>query len=213
MISARNVMDALAERRSIFHSEADLQHEFAWLIREQNPMAEIRLEVPISTERGTVHADVVVRDRGASYVFELKYKTREIYVEIADEEFRLKSHVALPLGRYDVLKDVERIESVISAEKAVGGAVVFLTNESAYWYDAASEAQTAYSFRLTDQREIHGTLDWAQGTGEGTKKGREKPIRLSGTYSVSWKHFSNVPAKRYSEFRYLALDVSGRSVR
>lgn len=213
MIAVQKIMDALSERRSIFHSEADLQHEFAWIIREQNPAAAIRLEVPLSTERGTVHADVAVRAGGVRYVFELKYKTREIYVNVADEEFRLRSHIALPLGRYDVLKDLERIESVVSADKADRGAVVFLSNDSAYWYDAGSPTQTSYSFRLTDGREIQGELDWASGTGDGTKKSRENPIQLRGTYRVSWKNFSSVPTKNYSEFRYLAFEVLGENIR
>jgi hypothetical protein len=40
------MLTELARERTVFHSEADFQHAFAWKINEHLPDAEIRLEVP-----------------------------------------------------------------------------------------------------------------------------------------------------------------------
>ena len=40
-------LTALAERRPVFHSEADFQHELAWLVRERYSDVGVRLERPV----------------------------------------------------------------------------------------------------------------------------------------------------------------------
>ena len=54
-------MQALAQRRAIFHSEADFQHAFAWEIRRLLPESDIRLELPVRTTSGAIHLDLLVR--------------------------------------------------------------------------------------------------------------------------------------------------------
>ena len=39
------VMAKLSSARRLFHSEADFQHAFAWVLHEVNPSLNIRLEV------------------------------------------------------------------------------------------------------------------------------------------------------------------------
>lgn len=203
VIDLSATMTQLARRRPVFHSEADFQHAFAWLLHESHPDAQLRLEVPIATQAGTIHTDVVVRMGARIFALELKYKTREIAVEVAGESFSLRSHVALPLGRYDVLKDVQRVESIIELAHVHSGAVVFLTNDSAYWSAARSNDDTSAAFSLVEGRTITGTLDWSVRTSSGTKKNREQPITIRGEYLLHWQQYSTVPSRAYSSFRWL----------
>lgn len=211
MIDLASLLGELSERRSIFHSEADFQHALAWLLHEHAPAADIRLEVPLRTSLGIATVDVMLLQEGRQFVLELKYKTREVSVDIGTEMFRLRSHVALPLGRYDVLKDLQRIESIAELGEVYSGAVVFLTNDSAYWSPPRSDEDTSAAFSLVDGRTISGEMDWSVRASPGTKKGRESPINIRGEYLLQWNEYSSIPSRSYSRFRSLILSVSNQT--
>lgn len=207
-IDIADIVRRLSELRPTFHSEADLQHSIAWLIHERFPAANIRLEVPVVTHLGTLYVDILVHLLGRTHVIELKYKTRALTTNIDGETFRLQSHVALPLGRYDVLKDLQRVESVSMLGDTYFGTIVFLTNESAYWSAPRLGTETSAEFSLGDGRELHGRMEWTARASDGTKKKREEPIVLSGNYEVDWQEYSSVQSDSYSRFRFLVLDVA-----
>jgi len=88
-----DVLRSLAQERRLFHSEADFQHALAWEIHRRLPDAEVRLEVPLSTLRERL--DLLVRTKnGATYGFELKYKTQAVTCGLAGEAFEVRNHGA-----------------------------------------------------------------------------------------------------------------------
>lgn len=207
MINIDTLLVQLASRRPIFHSEADFQHALAWLLHEEFPTADLRLEFPIKTALGTLHADVMMNFGGRTYVWELKYKTHALEVVLNGEEFQLQDHVALPLGRYDFLKDVQRIESVVAMGPQYSGAAILLTNDSAYWGSPRSLSDTSAAFSLAEGRTVSGVLDWSEKTSDGTKRNREKSIGLSGAYKFNWADYSTMKSGAYSRFRFLLVAV------
>src|ERR1700676_109598 len=129
-----HVLETLAKRRRVFHSEADFQYALAWEIHEAQPDAAIRLELPVRASDGrTVHVDLFVTCGHQRFAIELKYKTEELNVRDGAEHFSLRSHSAQDTGRYDFLADVARLERYVASEENVIGYALMLSNDRKYW--------------------------------------------------------------------------------
>ena len=200
-------MAFLAAQRPIFHSEADFQHALAWLIHEVRPEAKVRLEIPRIIDGRRAHVDVWVED-AERLAIELKYLTASVEAVVAGEEFHLRSQAAQDLGRYDILKDLVRVERLVAAGAADRGVVVALTNDSTYWRAPGRGTSPNYAdLRLMEGRPLAGVLAWGPGTGAGTMRGREAPIDLQGSYLCEWTDYSVVPTgPTETRFRYLLLE-------
>ncbi|MCL6597626.1 MAG: hypothetical protein K6T81_02660 [Alicyclobacillus macrosporangiidus] len=202
------IISDLARVRPVFHNEADFQHALAWAIHKHYPDAKIRLEMKIHGPDTKVYADILASIAGRKYAIELKYKTRTLHVVIDGEEFSLSNHGAQDIGRYDVLKDVQRLEQMVASGGVDEGFLVFLTNDSSYYSHPGEVKVTAdQDFRLHEGRRVQGTLSWGEHTGQGTMKGREEPLTLQGQYDLHWTAYSHLADKIGGEFHYLMLPV------
>ena len=199
-------LSALAAERPVFHAEADFQHALAWTVRDRHAGVEVRLErpVPLAGERG--HVDIWLRGSDTEIVIELKYWTREAHLVVSDEEYELRQQGAQPPSRYDLWKDVARIERLIERGWATGGYVAALTNEQSYWNEGGAGAIDG-TFRTHENNEVLGKLAWGPGAAAGTMKNREQPIELRGRYITRWQSYSQPFEAPGGEFRYLLLDV------
>jgi hypothetical protein len=187
----KSVIDCLAKRRPVFHSEADLQFEFAWEIAATTGLP-IRLEVPTP---GIGEIDLVIPQPATA--IEFKYKTSQVQMIVGRETFHLSQHAAQPLGRYDVLKDLWRIEKA-----GLGGYVFFLTNDSSYWRPCKSGNGSAFS--LEQGRQVHGRMSWINTTNKKSLgAGRMAPINISGHYRCDWNDYSFK-----GKFRYLLFSIA-----
>ncbi len=202
------ILSALAEQRPIFHSEADFQHAFAWEIHQQLPEASVRLELPVQVGKQFLHIDVWVAYQDAVLAVELKYKTRGLSIQIGNEQYHLKNQSAQDIGRYDFLKDVQRLERVGAQHQNFKGYAILLTNDSAYWVKSTDFKTVDADFRLYDGRVIEGVLAWSDKASDGTKKNRERAIELQGKYRLCWTDYSRPSSARYGEFRSLVVEVS-----
>ncbi len=215
MIDPFRVMDDLSKLRPVFHSEADFQHAFAWQLHENNPDIKLRLEYPFNTEDGkTNHIDVVAFNGNETIAFELKYKTTQFFAPLSREIFYLKGHYAQDLGRYDYLKDVQRLEEYVAQRKNLSGCAIFLTNDSAYWNPSNRETTICDEFRLTEQRKITGELNWGRTAGKGTIRARESQIKLNGLYECNWCDYYEFEKSDHilggTKFRYLVIKVANK---
>jgi len=204
----RELLAALAGQRPVFHSEADFQHALAWLIHEVRPTATVRLEIPRDIDGRRAHVDVWVVD-DERLAIELKYLTTALDTVVAGEQFQLRNQAAQDLGRYDILKDLTRVERLVAAGSADRGIVLALTSDSTYWRGPGLGTSPNYAaFRLMEGRKLSGTLAWAPGTGAGTMRGREASIELRGAYVCRWSDYSVVRAdSSAAELRYLLLET------
>jgi hypothetical protein len=207
MIEIGEVLSALAQQRPIFHSEADFQHACAWEIHQRLPAALIRLELPVQVGQQFLHIDIWVAYQDAVLAIELKYKTRGLSVQVGSEWYRLKDQSAQDIGRYDFLKDIQRLEQVTIAYQTVIGYAILLTNDSAYWTTPASHNTVDAGFRLHNGRVLEGVLPWGVNASEGTMKNREQPLGLQGKYHLQWSDYSHPTPERYGEFRSLVVKV------
>ena len=210
MLDIHNLMTDLSQHRPIFHSEADFQHALAWQIHKAIPNCEIRLETPYRVSQGNWYLDIWLQTM--EIAIELKYRTKRMEGEKDGEYFLLRNHSGYPQGRYDFLKDIQRLERVVADRKAKSGFAVLLTNELNFWQQPQQRWKTTNdaNFRLHEGWTVTGELTWAAQTGAGTKKDREEPIRLKGSYHLQWQDYAHwgeqaIVWLRQSSFRYLAV--------
>ncbi len=207
MIDIHGTLIALSKYRPVFHSEADFQHALAWAIHQQLPSAQVRLELPFRTDQRTVHLDLWISSGSASFAIELKYKTCSLSLEIQDEMFSLSNHAAQDLGRYDFVKDIQRLEQIVANKPNVTGYAIMLTNDASYWASPRGAHTIDSAFRLSHGRILSKALTWGAGASVGTMRGREMPISLAHEYIVNWSDYSNVPTSRNNVFRFVVVSV------
>ncbi len=203
MLDVHRLMKSLSDRRPIFHSEADFQHEFAWEIRSAMPQSKVRLEYPIDPEaKKAVHLDIWLPIEQVA--IELKYYTREFAAEWYDEVFLLRNHGAHPPKRFDFVNDIQRLEQC-NCKK---GFAILLTNEPLYWLAPPRSGTIDAAFRVHESKELTGSMSWQGTPAAGTKGNRESNITLSGLYTMQWRDYWAFPGKRFGQFRYLAVPVN-----
>ena len=207
MLDIHNLMTDLSKHRPIFHSEADFQFALAWRIHEVIPDCEIRLEWPYRSERNR-YLDIWLPTQGIA--IELKYVTQQLQWKGNSEDFLLSKHSGHPQKRYDFLKDIQRLEWVVKDLGCKIGFAILLTNDPLLWDQKRSRKLNPVDadFHIYEVRKVTGELSWANHTKPGTKKGREQPIHLKGSYHLHWRNYSNLgKIEKYYLFRYLAVSV------
>jgi hypothetical protein len=204
MLNLKEILEPLSEQRPIFHSEADFQHSLAWTIHQKHPNAKIRLERPCTGRKGRIYLDIWIKLEGKRIGVELKYKTKKLHTTVDGEEFKLRHQSAQDIARYDLLSDLQRIEGLLESSRLDYGFTLFLTNDAGYWRDSGHRNRVDEEFRIREGRTISGGFTWADHASDGTKRGREDPISISGDYTTSWSNYSKI---KENSFRYLLFDA------
>jgi len=206
IVDASAVLTSLREKRRVFHSEADFQFAFGWEIKSLNPRLEIRLE---THPKPNVRLDLQVIDpeRAEAVAIELKYLTRGWSGSEGGETFALKHHSALDGRRYDVLKDIGRVEQFIEGRVRWTGYAVVLTNDAGYWTPPRAErASNDRAFRIHDGLSLApGSRSWVALT--ASTKNREHAIELRGEYPLRWTDYSQVDDTLGGKFRALVVPI------
>ena len=205
MLKITNLMNDLACDRPIFHSEADFQHALALCIHDTIPDGRVRLEYPpFPAER--MYLDIWLP--GIGVAVELKYRTRKLNLSREGESFALRDQSARDIGRYDFLKDIQRLERLCTLPAAQAGFAVLLTNDHCYWNPPLRLRPTVdTAFRIHEGRTITGEMAWSERAGGGTTKHREQPILLNGSHDLHWQDYADVGDGHHQQFRYLAVRV------
>ena len=213
MLDIHSIMRGLAQKRPIFHSEADFQHALAWQVKEIHQETEIRLEYkPFPYESSRMHLDMWLPSERT--VIELKYPPTSLDVTPNEEHFLLKEG-ADDLDRYGFVKDISRIEQVIGARSDVSrGFAVLLTNNDRLWKEPTRTWRTTNDawFRIHDGRWITGEMDWVK---KAPDKQTATSIKLCGTYEMQWHDYRDLETLDSTQihkgtkfkFRYLAVEV------
>lgn len=198
-------MSALSTTRPVFHSEADFQLALAWQILSLHPQARIRLERRVLWQP-TVALDVLIVLAEQTFALELKYLKANLQLELDGEPFDLRAGAG-DVERYDVLRDLVRLERVVNEEVANAGCALVLSNAASFWTGSPSRITGYDAFRIHEGRVLTGNLAWGPTAGPGTRTNRETEIQLRGSYECRWQPYSRLPSARNGELRYLALVV------
>lgn len=197
-----DVLAQLAVSRPVFHSEADFQHALAWGIHEAHPDAQIRLEYPFRGVHGDERLDIVATISQCVTAIELKYLTQGGAVEVNGELFALKAAGGRPQRRYDVVRDISRLERYAD-EAGAQGLAILLTDEPGYWRGREIGEVSDALFRLHEDQVVTGQCAWADESAKVATGRRNLVVR--GTYPCKWKDYAVVGGRR---FRVLVFGVS-----
>ena len=204
MIVIDELMTRLAARRPVFCSEADFQHEIAYEIRKIDPGLGVRLEWPLTAPaRGAVDLIVIGETR---FALELKYLSKSFSTARDGETITLKQYGAHDQRRYDVCKDVMRMEAYAEAT-GYGAGLLVLTNDPTYWQERARTDTVDAAFNLSHLRELTGTLAWHNLAKPGTTKNRETALEIKGRYDLAWQDYNRIDG-RAGLFRYLWIPIT-----
>lgn len=204
MIDISGVFEKLLNKRRLFNSEADFQFALAWEIKTEYPNADIRLEYVPWKYKSEIHIDIVVFDGDKLIPIELKYKTKGFSGEYNNEAVILKNHGAQDHGRYDFLKDIQRLEGFCRCkEYNVGtGYAIFLTNDAKYW-TSNDKNNIDKDFHIDEGKVVSGELCWAEKAGAGSVYGRPK-LHLKGNYKFMWKPYE---LAKDLQFKYIIIET------
>ena len=79
------------------------------------------------------------------------------------------------------MKEIQRLEGMVTAGVADEGLFIFLTNDKSYYLNPNKEPITVdRNFRIHEGKLIGGQRFWDDHAGKGTRKGHEEPITLQG---------------------------------
>ena len=209
MIQVENLLQALAKRRPVFHSEADFQHELAWEIHQSVPQSQLRLEYPVHvsnwfTRPETKFAlDILATISHEKVAIECKYKVAKLKAVVSQENFALASQQAHNEGTYDFVLDVMRLEKMIEQKQVNRGLACLLTNEAKYWQPSMRVSTNMDAFRLLDKRLLTGVLAWDA----SKRQNRTEPLELKNNYHLDWQNYSKVEGTGAGQFRCLLVEV------
>ena len=214
-IDMRKIIEELSQERPIFLSEEDMQLELAWKIKTIYPNAQIRLEYSPNLNKYKLDTytriDILVIINNGWIPIELKYKKKEFEKTIKDEYFYLRNDGAQDQGRYNYLKDIERIENICKCvPEFLEGYTLLITNDLSYTKAPTKKDGFARNFYLVGDK--HGKIDWAKNkegkeASSGTKNGCEKPIHLKDNYTMNWEKYSDIDESNAGKFIYLLNEI------
>ena len=196
------ILKNLAEKRLVFHFEADLQLTLARYMRKIYPHLKIYLEHPINLSNKKRNCDIVLfRGDRIVMAIELKFFTRKLEYENKGELFTLKQRDARDLGRYGILQDVERMECFLEEEPKAQASVIAVTNDYNYW-ESSREGKIDEEFDIHQGTILTGVRKW-KGSPKSWKKG---PVKIRGRYKMEWQKYSEINRK-FGLFYYLHIPI------
>jgi hypothetical protein len=180
-------MTALAARRPLFHSESDWQFALAWVLQQQHPDAQIRLEVPIPTAPRRINVDILAVIGGIRHALELKYPRpdKTVIATLDGERYELRPG-AKDVERYGIIKDVARCERMLAGGHADTATAVVLTARRLWKPDPTRTTSIRDAeFRLHDGHTLAGTVDWHPTTAPTVRRANPGPLVLAGQYPLT----------------------------
>ncbi|MGX1901616.1 hypothetical protein ACT3HK_09660 [Thermolongibacillus altinsuensis] len=118
------------------------------------------------------------------YALYLMNKLAGLIIKQENQLIELKHHGAEDCGRYDFLKQVEKLEKITTGRDNIKGIAILLTNDHLYWSEPTRANTVDSYFRIHENRILTGELKWLEHASAGTTKGREDSIVIKGTYKL-----------------------------
>ena len=208
------ILTELAVKRPVFQNEMDFQFELAWKIKTKFPNWRIRFEKNLTDLYNDKRRMDLWIEGDNTYALELKYPTRTLSHEVNNEIFKLRNHSAEDYARYAFLKDIQRMEEVVSNNTDVKGYAILITNNMSIGIPPTKDDVADFQFRIHEGKTINNEkLDWIRKEGGQSFGDMENPIKLRGTYKFNWKDYSELKNKNNlpvtnGKFRYLCVEIS-----
>lgn len=228
-----DVLERLATRRPLFHSEADFQHELAWELRESG-FTGVRLERPYQvqvegtgrkTQSRRIYLDLFCQYEGLRIGIELKYLTKEPKIpkgkeafDVKGEPFRLANQGAQPVRRFQFCSDIARLLALKEQGEIDQGVALLLTNDPSYWDEGIKERTGKGEPRIDENFRLHegaklntNKFAWEKDPETGKRQTKAKVILQNKyEYEMNWadyRQLENIEERQGGLFRHLLIEV------
>lgn len=180
-------------KRSAYYSEAAVQLKIGIELYKRLKV-EPMMEKKIPKIKRNEYLDIFINtNTGRRYGIELKYKTTNV------NRFQYVKQGAQNNGRYDFLKDVQRLEKLKSIKKIHKGFAILLTNDASYWSKLRTGSAVA-QFELPDSKTLKKKF-------KARWKGRKgKTITLARQYTIKWSSECDCRNGK-APFRYCLIEM------
>jgi hypothetical protein len=167
-----------------------------------------------SSKIGNDSVDIFASDNSNSkkYLFEVRYKTKKLEINVEGTEYNLKNHGAQDQGRYDYIKDIAKLERIVESSDNTEGYALMVTNDHYYWEPPEKNNSIDKDFLLYNGRTLNGYLKWSEQAAKGTINNRESPFQIKGEYNLEWNQYARYDSKN-GEFRYLLVQIKGNTTK
>lgn len=208
----KSILYKLSKNRPIFHSEADFQHELAFIMHKHGFTP--RLEIPYSNlpldknNSIKIELDILLNKKIG---VELKYKTQIFKCNFGEELFKLKNHGARNLGQFDFLDDIRRLEILKKNGIIEIGFAVLLTNDNLYW-ESTKRKNFSKDFSIEDgkkfiQNQNYNWIDNPKVSSFGKKRTSPfVPITFNRNFNITWYNYS-VFSSKYGLFKFTMVEI------
>lgn len=204
------ILKVLSKERPLFHSEADFKFALACKIKEEISPEKIIIEYPESICDKRIYIDIYFKKDNKEYYLELKYKTKKLIFNNEEMKYNLKDQKACDFGRYDFIKDIERLEKITCGTQDKLGYVIFLSNDENY-LQGTKKTNQDYSFNIENNTTItRGEKSWSKEKILKNLGSRKNSLNINNDYFVQWRNYSNF--KNY-EFNYLAIKIKEMNIK
>lgn len=192
-----DVSEFLRNLKDLLFNERELQIRLAVYLMETGHYDDVFVEYYVPKDvlgssyiwNSQLYLDVVVRKNEEFFPIELKYKTKEITVDLPrlgetlSNTIVVKNQGAQDLGMYDFWKDIRRIEMVCNRFQAVNnGMAVFLSNDDKYTRKG-KETSNHILFDMTEG--VHSIQKHWLNENAKSAKGR-RSFDVTQCYSINW---------------------------
>ena len=216
--SLNNIFKEFADDE-MFLSEADLQFELASKLKD-NGVENLIVEYPISSDKlyekykvkdkkpktSNKHIDLFFEYNNKKYFVELKYKLKRQINKIKRKgtTFELPGHGAVPVNKYAIYLDIERMEQVKKINKGCKSFVLFVTNDEGYQKEVEEDKETAAKdFPLNNNEKTKTDCHHYNSKKESEKK---RDLYLEKSYELKWKDLKI--KDKNTGFKYLLIDLN-----
>jgi hypothetical protein len=204
MIDINRIIFRLSYKPTILKSQMHLRD----LMLEQ--LKFFGFDCGINIKIGNDSVDILAFDKVSSkkYLFEVRYKTKRLKINIEGMEYNLKNHGAQDQGRYDYIKDIEKLERLVDSRDNTEGFALMITNDHYYWEPPVKNESIDKDFLLYNGRTLNGHLKWGEHAAKGTMYNRETFIQIKRKYNIKWDEYVNYDSKN-AKFNFLLVHVKG----
>jgi len=204
------ILKVLSKERPFFYSEADFKFALACKIKEEISPEKIIIEYPEIICDKRIYIDIYFKKDNKEYYLELKYKTKEFIFNNEEMKYNLKDQKACDFGRYDFIKDIERLEKIKCGTQDKLGYVIFLSNDENY-LQGTKKTNQDYSFNIENNTTItRGEKSWSKKSILKNLGSRKNSLNINNDYFVQWRDYSNF---KNSEFNYLAIKIKETNIK
>lgn len=164
-------------------------------------------KVNTNRDLGLAKIDIWAEKGGEAIAIEVRYKTALLRTIYNGKSIDLKNQGAQDIARYDYLKDLQKLETVVTQRQPnTKGYAMLITNDHNYWKESTRVTSVDEAFRIYQGRVVHGELSWKDASG-GTIENREESISINGLYRLKWEPFLILGTGKNETFQVLIVEV------